>query len=30
IVTTGLTIAPLGRKKPINLFGDVPEEETNV
>jgi hypothetical protein len=26
IVTTVLTIAPLGREKPINLFGDIPEE----
>jgi UDP-GlcNAc:undecaprenyl-phosphate GlcNAc-1-phosphate transferase len=29
IVTTVLTIAPLGRQKPINLFGDIPEETTN-
>jgi UDP-GlcNAc:undecaprenyl-phosphate GlcNAc-1-phosphate transferase len=29
IVTTVLTIAPLGRQKPINLFGDVPEEDTH-
>ena len=27
IITTILTIAPLGRKKPINLFGDIEEEE---
>jgi UDP-GlcNAc:undecaprenyl-phosphate GlcNAc-1-phosphate transferase len=27
LVTTILTIAPLGRKKPINLFGDIEEEE---
>ena len=26
VVTTVLTIAPLGRKKPINLFGDIPED----
>ena len=26
VVTTILTIAPLGRKKPINLFGDIPED----
>lgn len=26
VVTTILTIAPLGREKPINLFGDIPEE----
>lgn len=26
IVTTILTIAPLGREKPINLFGDIAEE----
>jgi hypothetical protein len=25
IVTTILTIAPLGREKPINLFGDIEE-----
>ncbi len=30
VVTTALTIAPLGRKKPINLFGDVPEETADV
>lgn len=29
VVTTVLTIAPLGRQKPINLFGDIPEENTN-
>jgi UDP-GlcNAc:undecaprenyl-phosphate GlcNAc-1-phosphate transferase len=29
IVTTVLTIAPLGRKKPINLFGDISEDTTN-
>lgn len=26
VLTTVLTIAPLGRKKPINLFGDIPED----
>ncbi len=26
VVTTILTIAPLGRDKPINLFGDIPED----
>jgi UDP-GlcNAc:undecaprenyl-phosphate GlcNAc-1-phosphate transferase len=26
IITTILTIAPLGREKPINLFGDIPED----
>jgi lipopolysaccharide export LptBFGC system permease protein LptF len=26
IVTTILTIAPLGRDKPINLFGDIVED----
>ncbi|CAB4628830.1 unannotated protein [freshwater metagenome] len=26
VVTTILTIAPLGREKPINLFGDIPED----
>lgn len=29
IVTTVLTIAPLGREKPINLFGDIPEENND-
>jgi UDP-GlcNAc:undecaprenyl-phosphate GlcNAc-1-phosphate transferase len=29
IVTTVLTIAPLGREKPINLFGDI-KEDTRV
>jgi UDP-GlcNAc:undecaprenyl-phosphate GlcNAc-1-phosphate transferase len=29
IITTVLTIAPLGREKPINLFGDI-KEDTNV
>jgi hypothetical protein len=27
IVTAVLTVAPLGRKKPINLFGDSVEEK---
>jgi hypothetical protein len=26
VVTTILTIAPLGREEPINLFGDIPED----
>lgn len=26
VITTILTIAPLGREKPINLFGDIPED----
>lgn len=29
VVTTILTIAPLGREKPINLFGDIPEEKND-
>lgn len=28
IVTAVLTVAPLGRKKPINLFGDNPEDQS--